>query len=75
MPKRPELVVTVLAIWRLGAVHVPLFTAFARGAITLRVESAAARPRPSVNTTAAALTARSTERSGRHPLRSRRRAR
>lgn len=43
MSKRPELVVTVLALWRLGAVHVPLFTAFARGAITLRLESAAAR--------------------------------
>lgn len=43
MGKRPELVVTLLAIWRLGAVHVPLFTAFATGAIRLRVEGAAAR--------------------------------
>lgn len=29
MGKRIELVVTLMAIWRLGAVHVPLFTAFA----------------------------------------------
>ncbi|OJY47830.1 MULTISPECIES: AMP-binding protein [unclassified Pseudonocardia] len=43
MSKRPELVVTLLAIWRLGAVHVPLFTAFADGAIRLRVESSGAR--------------------------------
>ncbi|MFI5960164.1 AMP-binding protein [Cryptosporangium sp. NPDC051539] len=42
MGKRPELVVTLLAIWRLGAVHVPLFTAFATGAIRMRVESSAA---------------------------------
>lgn len=43
MSKRPELVVTLLALWRLGAVHVPLFTAFAHGAIRLRVESARVR--------------------------------
>lgn len=43
MSKRPELVITLLAIWRLGAVHVPLFTAFAHGAIRLRVESSGAR--------------------------------
>ena len=43
MSKRPELVVTLLALWRLGAVHVPLFTAFAGGAIRLRVESAQTR--------------------------------
>ncbi|BBG05120.1 MULTISPECIES: AMP-binding protein [Pseudonocardia] len=43
MSKRPELVLTLLAIWRLGAVHVPLFTAFAEGAIRLRVESAGVR--------------------------------
>jgi acetyl-CoA synthetase len=42
MSKRPELVVTLLALWRLGAVYVPLFTAFADGAIRLRVESARA---------------------------------
>lgn len=40
--KRRELVVALLAIWRLGAVHVPLFTAFATGAIRLRVEGAGA---------------------------------
>ena len=40
MGKRPELVVTLLALWRLGAVHVPLFTAFATGAIQMRVEAA-----------------------------------
>ncbi|MGI5127904.1 AMP-binding protein [Pseudonocardia sp. CA-107938] len=43
LSKRPELVVTLLALWRLGAVHVPLFTAFAEGAIRLRVESAGVR--------------------------------
>ncbi|MGW5723673.1 AMP-binding protein [Amycolatopsis sp. NPDC003865] len=43
MSKRPELVVTLLALWRLGAVHVPLFTAFADGAIRVRVESAGVR--------------------------------
>lgn len=43
MGKRPELVVTLLAIWRLGAVHVPLFTAFATGAIQMRVEASRAQ--------------------------------
>jgi acetyl-CoA synthetase len=43
MGKRPELVTTLLAIWRLGAVHVPLFTAFATGAIQMRVEASHAR--------------------------------
>ncbi|QIZ37161.1 AMP-dependent synthetase [Saccharopolyspora sp. ASAGF58] len=42
MGKRPELIVTLVAIWRLGAVHVPLFTAFATGAVQLRVEAAGA---------------------------------
>lgn len=37
MGKSQELVVALLAIWRLGAVHVPLFTAFAPGAIAMRV--------------------------------------
>ncbi|WP_132992950.1 AMP-binding protein [Gordonia zhaorongruii] len=40
--KRRELVVTLVALWRLGATHVPLFTAFATGAIALRVEGAGA---------------------------------
>ncbi|MGB3886558.1 AMP-binding protein [Gordonia sp. (in: high G+C Gram-positive bacteria)] len=41
--KRRALVVTLMGLWRLGAVHVPLFTAFATGAIELRTESAGAR--------------------------------
>ena len=40
MGKRAELIVSMLALWRLGAVSVPLFTAFATGAIQQRVESA-----------------------------------
>jgi acetyl-CoA synthetase len=43
MGKRIELVVTVLALWRLGAVHVPLFTAFAAPAIQMRVQASRAR--------------------------------
>jgi acetyl-CoA synthetase len=35
--KSAELVTTILAIWRLGAVYVPLFTAFAPQAIALRL--------------------------------------
>src|SRR5260370_30914194 len=35
MGKGAELVVTLLAVWRLGAVHVPLFTGFATQAIAL----------------------------------------
>ena len=41
--KRRALVVTLLALWRLGAVHVPLFTAFATGAVELRTEGSGAR--------------------------------
>jgi acetyl-CoA synthetase len=37
MGKSREYLVTVMAIWRLGAVHVPLFTAFARPAIVQRL--------------------------------------
>jgi acetyl-CoA synthetase len=37
MGKSAELVVTVLTIWRLGAVHVPLFTALAPAAIATRI--------------------------------------
>ncbi len=36
--KGVEIVATVLAIWRLGAVHVPLFTAFAPAAIAYRLK-------------------------------------
>ncbi|MGB6179833.1 MAG: AMP-binding protein [Rhodococcus sp. (in: high G+C Gram-positive bacteria)] len=43
MSKRLELIVALLGIWRLGAVHVPLFTAFATPAIAMRVEAAEAR--------------------------------
>lgn len=43
MGKRPELVVTLLALWRLGAVHVPLFTAFAPPAIDYRLAESGAK--------------------------------
>src|SRR5699024_9907251 len=42
LPKGPELIVSVLAIWRLGAVHVPLFTAFGPQAIFYRVDDSGA---------------------------------
>ncbi|MFD7319527.1 AMP-binding protein [Streptomyces sp. NPDC059875] len=42
MGKTTDLVTVVLAIWRLGAVYVPLFTAFAPQAIALRLEGAGA---------------------------------
>ncbi|GEL16574.1 AMP-binding protein [Pseudonocardia asaccharolytica] len=41
LPKGEELPVVLLAIWRLGAVYVPLFTAFAAQAIAMRLESSA----------------------------------
>jgi acetyl-CoA synthetase len=43
MGKRLDLVVSLLAIWRLGAVHVPLFTAFAPAAIGMRLRSSRVR--------------------------------
>jgi acetyl-CoA synthetase len=43
MGKSVDLVVVLMGIWRRGAVHVPLFTAFAPPAIELRLEGAAAR--------------------------------
>ncbi len=43
MGKSAELVIAVLGIWRLGAVQVPLFTAFAHDAIAFRVQSSGAR--------------------------------
>jgi acetyl-CoA synthetase len=43
MGKSRSYLVTVLAIWRLGAVHVPLFTAFAPPAIAMRLNASAAR--------------------------------
>ena len=42
MGKSPDFLAAVLGIWRLGAVHVPLFTAFAPAAITVRLESSGA---------------------------------
>jgi acetyl-CoA synthetase len=43
LPKRPELPIATLGLWRLGAVHVPLFTAFGPDAIRFRVENSGAR--------------------------------
>jgi acetyl-CoA synthetase len=43
LPKTPELLITTLALWRLGAVYVPLFTAFGPQAIAYRMANSAAR--------------------------------
>ncbi|MEU1164177.1 AMP-binding protein [Streptomyces sp. NPDC005921] len=43
MGKSADLLVALLGIWRRGAVHVPLFTAFAPPAIALRLEASAAK--------------------------------
>ncbi|MBU6299879.1 MAG: AMP-binding protein, partial [Alphaproteobacteria bacterium] len=43
MGKSVEYLVTLLAIWRLGAVHVPLFTAFAAPAVAVRLKGSAAK--------------------------------
>ena len=43
MGKSPDLVTAQLAIWRLGGVLVPLFTAFAPPAIALRLDASDAR--------------------------------
>jgi acetyl-CoA synthetase len=43
MGKSAELVVALLGIWRRGAVHVPLFTAFAPPAIALRLTASGAK--------------------------------
>jgi acetyl-CoA synthetase len=43
MGKSADLVVMLLAIWRRGAVHVPLFTAFAWPAIEMRLTSSRAK--------------------------------
>lgn len=42
LPKGPETFISALAIWRLGAVYVPLFTAFERQAISFRIEHSGA---------------------------------
>ncbi len=43
MGKGVDLVVAVLGIWRLGAVHVPLFTAFAPDAVAVRLGASDAK--------------------------------
>jgi acetyl-CoA synthetase len=43
MGKSADLVVTLLGIWRLGAVHLPLFTAFAPPAIAARLNASATK--------------------------------
>src|SRR5262245_17617072 len=37
LPKSPALVTATMGIWRLGAIHLPLFTAFGPQAITYRL--------------------------------------
>lgn len=43
LPKLPELIITTLAIWRLGATYVPLFTAFGPDAIDYRLTDSGTR--------------------------------
>ncbi len=43
LPKCPELLIAAVGLWRLGAVHVPLFTAFGPDAIGFRLDDASAR--------------------------------
>lgn len=43
MSKREEYLVSVMALWRLGAVLVPMFTAFSTGAVRLRTDGSGAR--------------------------------
>ena len=43
MGKSREYIITLLAIWRIGAVHVPLFTAFSTPAISLRLNGSRAK--------------------------------
>jgi acetyl-CoA synthetase len=43
LPKCPELLIAAVGLWRLGAVHVPLFTAFGPDAISFRLDDASAR--------------------------------
>ncbi|MEH3118833.1 MAG: AMP-binding protein [Methylorubrum populi] len=43
LPRTPELLITILATWRLGAVYQPLFTAFGPKAIEHRVREAGAK--------------------------------
>lgn len=43
LPRSSELLVSAVAIWRLGAVHVPLFTAFGPDGARYRIEHSQAR--------------------------------
>ncbi|WDM57769.1 AMP-binding protein [Pseudomonas sp. NEEL19] len=43
LPRTPELLVSILATWRIGAVYQPLFTAFGPKAIEHRLEQSRAR--------------------------------
>ena len=43
MGKSREYIITLMAIWRIGAVHVPLFTAFSTPAIVLRLNGSSAK--------------------------------
>ena len=43
LPKGPEVLITMLAAWRLGAIHVPLFTALGVRQVTYRLEHCGAR--------------------------------
>lgn len=43
LPKGPELLIAMLATWRLGAIHVPLFTAFGSPAISFRLTHSESR--------------------------------
>ena len=40
LPRTPELLITILAVWRIGAVYQPLFTAFGPKAIEHRIQLA-----------------------------------
>ncbi|MEW5898690.1 MAG: AMP-binding protein [Bacillota bacterium] len=42
LPKTPELIISSLATWRLGAIYVPLFTAFGPDAISYRLQDSQA---------------------------------
>lgn len=43
LPKSPEIIISALAIWRLGAVYQPLFTAFGPEAIAYRMKDSNAK--------------------------------
>ena len=43
LPRTPELLIATLALWRIGAVHVPMFTAFGPLPIRHRLRDSAAR--------------------------------